>query len=117
MLLRALSDELASAPTHVASLPMLCDTRALKMAEAPLTQPVLDWSIEMRGCEVGVSRRTPARLFIEQIGLGLLHWRTQMRLLEIRGRPAEGRSVTKIAHALGHTSDSVFIAVYRRVRG
>nr|MBF3180305.1 AraC family transcriptional regulator [Pseudomonas aeruginosa] len=38
-LLRALFDELATAPAHAASLPMPRDARALKVAEALLAQP------------------------------------------------------------------------------
>ncbi|MEG6654477.1 AraC family ligand binding domain-containing protein, partial [Pseudomonas aeruginosa] len=40
-LLRALFDELATAPAHAASLPMPRDARALKVAEALLAQPAL----------------------------------------------------------------------------
>ncbi|MCQ9873995.1 AraC family transcriptional regulator [Pseudomonas aeruginosa] len=116
-LLRALFDELASAPAHAASLPMPRDARALKVAEALLAQPALDWSIEAWGREVGASGRTLARLFTEQTGLGFSRWRTQARLFEARRRLAEGRSVTEVAHALGYASDSAFIAMYRRVCG
>ena len=76
------------------------DARALKVAEALLAQPALDWSIEAWGREVGASGRTLARLFTEQTGLGFSRWRTQARLFEARRRLAEGRSVTEVAHAL-----------------
>lgn len=70
ILLRTLFDELASTPTHAASLPMPRDVRVLKVAGALLAQPALDWSVEAWGREIGASGRTPAHLFTEQTNLG-----------------------------------------------
>ena len=105
------------APAHAASLPMPRDARALKVAEALLAQPALDWSIEAWGREVGASgRRTLARLFTEQTGLGFFPLANPGALVRSAEAPGRSRSVTGSPTPC-YASDSAFIAMYRRVCG
>lgn len=116
-LIEVLFDELTVAHQAGLSLPLPEDKRALAIALALIEQPDLKQSLEIWGKQVGASSKTLSRLFLKQTGLSFTQWRTQSRLLSAQNYLTEGLSVTNTAHLLGYSSDSAFVAMYRRVYG
>lgn len=112
-LIEVLFDELTVAPQAGLKLPLPKDKRALAIALALIEQPDLKQSLEIWGKKIGASSKTLSRLFFKQTGLSF----TQCRLLSAQSYLAEGLSVTSTAHLLGYSSDSAFIAMYRRIYG
>lgn len=116
-LVATLLDELACAPAATLFLPMPRSKKLLSIVQGLIGDPSLNLSLAEWGEIVGASDRTLARGFSRECGLTFSQWRTQYRLLVAQTRLTEGASVTSVAHAVGYSSDSAFIAMYRRVYG
>ncbi|MET3551219.1 helix-turn-helix transcriptional regulator [Burkholderia sp. 567] len=116
-LVSILFDELQVAPASPLYLPMPRDRRLSAIANAILEDPSEQCTLDEWADQVGASARTLARLFVRETGLTYLQWRTRCRLLVAQAQFAEGASITAVAHAVGYSSDSAFIAMYRRVYG
>jgi len=66
---------------------------------------------------VGVSERTLTRLFRSETGLSFRDWRSRMRFMLALERLDRGESSTSLAHGLGYSSPSAFIAAFRKQFG
>lgn len=66
------------------------------------------------GALVGLSPRSLTRHFRDETTLSFAQWRQQARLAEALRQLTDGRSVADIAHALGFSSASAFVTVFRR---
>lgn len=62
----------------------------------------------------GLSPRSLTRHFRDETTLSFAQWRQQARLSEALRQLTDGRSVADIAHALGFSSASAFVTVFRR---
>lgn len=98
-------------------LPMPRDGRARRVAEALLADPADDRGLPSWGRAAGASGRTLNRLFAAETGMSFGRWRTQARLVAALGHLAAGRPVTAVAHQVGYSTPSAFIAVFRRTLG
>lgn len=98
-------------------LPMPRDPRALRVARALLDDSSLPHDLDRWAEEAAASRRTLARLFRSETGLGFSEWRARLRAVEGLARLAEGASVAETARAVGYASASAFSAMIHRTLG
>jgi AraC-like DNA-binding protein len=98
-------------------LPMPVDGRARKVAEALLARPADRRPLEEWGREVGAGTRTLARLFSAETGMSFGRWRTRARLRAGLEHMAANRPLAAVAHHVGYTTPSSFIAAFRQETG
>lgn len=110
-------DLLSPLPVTVLDVPMPSDPRAASIAAALAADPGDGRSLAAWGRHVGASSRTLARVIKRETGMGFERWRTQLRVAEALTRLAGGVSVTRVAHDVGYSSTSAFVAAFRRTTG
>jgi AraC-like DNA-binding protein len=112
-----LLDQLAGVTTVPLQLPTPRDGRARRVAALLHDAPDDDGSVAALARRAGASRRTIERLFVRETGLTMAEWRRRLRLLHAVRLLAEGEAVTAVALAVGYTSVSAFIGVFKREFG
>ncbi len=117
LLARLILTELARVRERPVDLPMPRDARALRVVRALLAEPALDLDLDAWADAAGGSRRTLARLFRAETGLGFAEWRARLRAAEGLARLSAGASVAAAAAAVGYASPSAFSAMVRRNMG
>ncbi|MDI3468187.1 MAG: Transcriptional regulator, AraC family [Pseudolabrys sp.] len=110
-------DELARLRERPLDVPMPRDPRALRVARALLDNCRDDRDLDRFAEAAGASRRTLARLFRSETGLGFAEWRARLRAIDGLARLANGASVAETARAVGYASPSAFSAMIRRTLG
>lgn len=98
-------------------VPMPRDPRALRVAQALLEDSGISHDLDRWADEAGASRRTLARLFRRETGLGFAEWRARLRAIDGLARLSEGASVAETATEVGYASPSAFSAMVRRTLG
>jgi AraC-like DNA-binding protein len=114
---RLILSELARLKERRLDVPMPRDGRALRIARALLDDCSLDYGLDRWAEEAGASRRTLARLFRTETGLGFAEWRARLRAIDGLARLAVGSSVAETAVAVGYASPSAFSAMIHRTLG
>lgn len=114
---RLLLTELARVPERRMEVPMPRDPRAVRVARALLEDCGIGHDLDRWAEEAGASRRTLARLFRGETGLGFAEWRARLRAIDGLARLADGQSVAETAAAVGYASPSAFSAMLRRTMG
>jgi AraC-like DNA-binding protein len=109
--------EMAHLKERRLDVPMPRDPRALRIARALLDQSSLAHGLDRWAEEAGASRRTLARLFRSETGLGFAEWRARLRAIDGLARMANGASVAETAAAVGYASPSAFSAMIHRTLG
>jgi AraC-like DNA-binding protein len=109
--------ELSRLRTRAHALPMPRDPRAVKVARTLLDAPALAIGLDALSERAGASRRTLARLFRAETGLGFAEWRARLRALDGLARLGTGASVASVASAVGYASPSAFTAMVHREFG
>jgi AraC-like DNA-binding protein len=109
-----LLDQLAGVTTVPLQLPTPRDDRARRVADVLRDSPDAHDSVAALARRAGASRRTIERLFARDTGLTMAEWRRRLRLLHAVRLLAEGQTVTEVALAVGYTSVSAFIVVFKR---
>ncbi|WP_229359877.1 helix-turn-helix domain-containing protein [Ferrimonas aestuarii] len=66
---------------------------------------------------IGASSKTISRLFKAETGMSYQQWRQQWRLLKAIKLLSQGLAVIDVAHQLGFSSDSAFIASFKKLTG
>jgi len=112
--LEVLLDEIRAAPRQRMHLPMPRDRRLLRIASQLLADPANARSLAEWARRAGLSTRSLSRHFREETTLSFAQWRQQARLAEALRRLSDGHAVADIAHALGFSSSSAFVTVFRR---
>ncbi|MDW7602170.1 AraC family transcriptional regulator, partial [Stenotrophomonas maltophilia] len=113
-IIEVLLDEIRTAPRQRMHLPMPHDRRLLKIASQLLADPSDERSLAEWAHWAGLSPRSLTRHFRDETTLSFAQWRQQARLSEALRQLTDGRSVADIAHALGFSSASAFVTVFRR---
>lgn len=72
---------------------------------------------ETWGLEVGMSQRTLARRFEQEVGMNLRTWRQRLRLFKAIELLGSSLPITEIALRLGYSSVSAFIFMFRSEMG
>ncbi|MDV7104608.1 helix-turn-helix transcriptional regulator [Vibrio sp. TH_r3] len=67
--------------------------------------------------EVGASVRTIERLFKAETGLTFRQWKSRFRLMNSLEKIIQGKKTTLVAHELGYSSVSSFIASFKNLFG
>ena len=114
---RLILTELARLRDRRLHVPMPRDGRALRVARALLDNCSLDHDLDRFAEQAGASRRTLARLFRAETGLGFAEWRARLRAIDGLARLSEGASVAETANAVGYASPSAFSAMIHRTLG
>src|SRR6185437_16253974 len=70
-------------------VPMPRDARALRVARALLDDCSIDHDLDRWADEAGASRRTLARIFRAETGLGFAEWRARLRAVDGLARLAD----------------------------
>ncbi|MEU8872175.1 helix-turn-helix transcriptional regulator [Streptomyces javensis] len=110
-------DLLSPVPVTPLAVPHPSDDRVRAVANALLRNAADRRSLEAHARAVGVSRRTMTRLFMQDTGMSFDRWRTHLRLRAALPLLAEGSPVSQVAHAVGYTTASAFLAAFRRALG
>lgn len=98
-------------------LPNLSDERALRVAEALVSEPGNRQPLARLCRASGASRRTVERIFQDETGMTFGKWRQQLRLMEAMRLLGEGAKVTHAALEAGYSTPSAFIAAFRKALG
>jgi len=106
-------DELAALEEAPLSLPGGHDPRLVRLTRYLGTRPEDPRLLSELAAIAGASPRTLERLFVKETGLTFRAWRTRLRLLSAIERLNRGQSSTEIAHSLGYSSPSAFVAAFR----
>ena len=114
---RLILSEMARLKERKLDVPMPRDARALRIARALLDDCSLDHDLDRWADEAGASRRTLARLFRSETGLGFAEWRARLRAIDGLARLADGASVAETAASVGYASPSAFSAMIHRTLG
>jgi AraC-like DNA-binding protein len=109
--------ELARLHERKLDVPMPRDERALRVARALLDDSSIDHGLDRWADEAGASRRTLARIFRNETGLGFAEWRARLRAIDGLARLSGGASVAETAAAVGYASPSAFSAMIHRTLG
>ncbi|MCY0964146.1 AraC family transcriptional regulator [Parathalassolituus penaei] len=116
-LVQVLLDELAALQPSPLYLPSGQDRRLLVVMEQLSRNPADTRTLPELAAVAGASPRTLERLFQSETGLGFQQWRSRLRLLEAVQRLNRGEGSAAVAHSLGYTSPSAFVAAFRRYFG
>ncbi|WP_138467751.1 AraC family transcriptional regulator [Poseidonocella sp. HB161398] len=112
-----LLDEIARLERPELHLPGAGDPRLARVMARLMAHPAEAGNLARLAQGVGSSERTLGRLFAQETGLGWRDWRDRLRLvLAVEGLQA-GRSSTELAHWLGYSTPSAFVAAFRRQSG
>lgn len=114
---RLMLTELARLRERRLDVPMPRDPRALRVARALLDDSSIDYDLDRWAEAAGASRRTLARLFRSETGLGFAEWRARLRAVDGLARLAAGASVADTAASVGYASPSAFSAMIHRTLG
>ena len=112
-----LLDQLATVTAVPLQLPTPRDDRARRVAAFLRDAPDDNAPVAALARRAGASRRTIERLFVRETGMTIAEWRRRLRLLHAVRLLAEGEPVTAAALAVGYTSVSAFIAVFKKEFG
>jgi AraC-like DNA-binding protein len=114
---RLILTELARLQERRLDVPMPRDPRALRVARALLDNSSIDLDLDRWAEQAGASRRTLARLFRNETGLGFAEWRARLRAIDGLARLSDGASVAETASSVGYASPSAFSAMIHRTLG
>ena len=110
-------DQLRRAEPLPAALPWPRQGPLLKLCEALYADPSDARGVEEWGKLLGMSGRTLARRFEEEVGMSLRTWRRRLRLFKAIELLAGDRSITEVALELGYGSSSAFTYAFRTEMG
>jgi len=110
-------DQLRRAKPLPAALPWPRRGVLLRLCEALYANPSDPRGVEEWGAILGMSGRTLARRFDEEVGMSMRAWRRRLRLFKAIELLGGGLSVTQIALELGYSSTSAFTYAFRTEMG
>jgi AraC-like DNA-binding protein len=100
-----------------AALPWPRHGPVVALCEALYADPADQRGPAQWSATLGLSARTLARRFNDEVGMPLSHWRRRLRLIKAVEMLDSGCSVTHTALDLGYGSLSAFIYAFRREMG
>jgi AraC-like DNA-binding protein len=104
----------AMLPMHVA-LPG--DKRLKVLCATLLSDPASSLTLNQWARQIGMSERTLARRFEQDLGMTFGQWRQQMRLAHAAPLIARGMPLSRVAAELGYASQSAFSAMFKKTFG
>ncbi|GGB02584.1 AraC family transcriptional regulator [Brucella endophytica] len=112
-----LVDQLLQAPRRESYLPVSDDKLLQPVIEALQAQPDDRRSLAEWARCLSTTERTLSRRFHGALGISFNEWRQRLKLVASLSMIEEGTPVQEIAEALGYSSPSAFIAMFRRQTG
>lgn len=103
-------------PLQLASPPVLLQ-RLKPIGDALQLDPADSRTLKEWSAELGITTRTLARAFEDEVRMSFTNYRQQVRLHAAATMLANGESVTTVAYDVGFASPSNFIAMFRRATG
>lgn len=116
-ILRVIVDEIKRSPHESLHLPIPQDNRLKLITNAILNEPDSMRPIEQWAAIGSISARTMRRLIQIETGMSFGQWRQQAQLIHALEMLAQGMSVMDTAYALGYSTPSSFIAMFKRAFG
>jgi AraC-like DNA-binding protein len=110
-------DQLCRAQPLPAALPWPRQGSVMTLCEALYAEPADQRGPEQWATSLGLSARTLARRFNDEVGMPLSQWRRRLRLIKAVEMLGGGSSVTQAALDLGYGSPSAFIYAFRQEMG
>lgn len=114
---RLILAELAQSPVDQVHLPRPADTRLRTMTDGMLSDPADRRTLTEWAGHVGMSERNLRRLFLQETGMSIGHWRRQMHVVTGVQLLAHGLSLQSVAHELGYESASAFAVMFKKQTG
>jgi AraC-like DNA-binding protein/quercetin dioxygenase-like cupin family protein len=116
-LIDVIIDQLETIQMVPLQLPNPTDPRALRIAQALLTDPSESRPLQQLCKVAGAGKRTLERLFLDDVGITFGKWRQQLRLMRAMQLLAKGENVTRSAVEAGYSTPSAFISMFRKTLG
>jgi len=116
-ILDVITGEIGLLPWENLCLPMPVRPRLRPLVEAMIADPANKCPGATWAARFGLSERTMARLFIQDIGMCWGDWKRQLLVTMALQQMANGSSVQTVALSLGYESASSFIAMFKRTLG
>lgn len=116
-IVRLLFDELAHSPVEQVHLPRPADSRLRLMTDGMLGEPADRRTLAEWAGQIGMSERSLRRLFQQETGMSIGHWRRQMHVVTGVQLLAHGLSLQNVAHELGYESTSAFAVMFKKQTG
>lgn len=110
-------DEIRSLPVEPFGLPLPRDARLQRIGAALIADPADERDLEQWASWAGIGARTLSRRFVAETGFTFTAWRQRARLMRSLEMLAADVPVTAIALALGYSTASVYISLFRRTFG
>lgn len=110
-------DEMRHSPPLQLGMRLPQDKRLRSLCEAVLTAPRIDAPLAVLASKAGLSERTAARLFRDELGMSFSQWRQQVLLSAAVVRAGRGEAIGNVAAELGYASASAFAAMVKKAVG
>ncbi|OYD23998.1 AraC family transcriptional regulator [Oceanimonas baumannii] len=110
-------EEFYTARCYSFQLPLPLDLRLRRFRQQLLSERFLAPDIGTVASTIGVSPKTVTRLFKAETGMSYQDWRQQWRLLKAIELLSSAMQVSAVAYSLGFSSDSAFIAFFKKQTG
>ncbi|EGU32966.1 AraC/XylS family transcriptional regulator [Vibrio sp. N418] len=110
-------EEFYAATRHSFQLPLPSNRRFKPFREQLMQDCFLVPDLTSVANSVGASTKTVTRLFKAETGMSYQDWRHQWRLLKAIELLSREMQVSNVAHWLGFSSDSAFIAFFKKQTG
>lgn len=116
-LLQVLLDQLGAATCAGSYLPASDDPLVGPVLKALEANPGDSRSLAELAASVHTTERTLLRRCQRELGMSLAEWRQRLRVVRALPRLEAGDTVENIAHDMGYSTASAFIAMFRRLVG
>jgi AraC-like DNA-binding protein len=116
-IVQLLLEEIQRAPEATMMVPLPRNPRLRRVCEKILHDPSCSEGLDYWASSAGMGRRTFTRTFKEELGMSLLTWRQQVKVMEAVSLLSEGQSITAVAYQVGYDSPSAFTAMFHRTVG
>lgn len=110
-------EEFYEAKCHSLQLPLPSDRRFKRFCQQVTQESFLVPPLTTLAHSIGASTKTVTRLFKIETGISYQDWRQQWRLLKAIELLSRDMQVSDVAHWLGFSSDSAFIAFFKKQTG
>ncbi|PAR27938.1 AraC family transcriptional regulator [Vibrio metoecus] len=110
-------EEFHAAQRHTFQLPLPSNRRFKAFRETLIQATFLAPDLISLAHSVGASSKTVTRLFKAETGMSYQEWKQQWRLLKAVELLSKGMPVNQVSDWLGFSSDSAFIAFFKKQTG
>ncbi|PKG58189.1 AraC family transcriptional regulator [Shewanella sp. Choline-02u-19] len=110
-------EEFYAAKRYEFQLPLPSDRRLQKFRQQMIQETFLPPSLTSVAASIGASTKTATRLFKAETGMSYQDWRQQWRLLKAIELLSRKMQVSNVADGLEFSSDSAFIAFFKKQTG